>query len=113
MSVNSFWKGVFPLAVDLAVLWYSLTIIDFDTKAAADHLEKLEARINLIARQPLLTWEMQNGLRAKPMGGRLRQRVNEYVRVINNVARRLVEKNAPYARILLSEVRRLARFPRQ
>jgi hypothetical protein len=92
MLTKSPLAGLFLLPILAVILWYGLNIIDFDTRAAADHLETLEARINGVAEKRLLTWESDHGLRARPMAQRLRQRLRENVGTVFQVSRALSEK---------------------
>ena len=44
------------------VIFFVATVISFDTRKAAQHVQKLETRINALAGDKLLEWETENGI---------------------------------------------------
>ncbi len=84
---KSFLDGTILTILLIPLLWYGLVMIDFDTRSAADHLIAIERRINALAGQALLTWEIRNGLRTVPLAMRLKIRLADTGRTVVAVIR--------------------------
>ncbi len=59
---KSFWVSLVLLIVAWAIGFVAFRLLEFDTLAAARHVRDLEATINLIAGERLLTWETDHDL---------------------------------------------------